>query len=736
MENNFGQLLNNANSWTLQQDAQLRACLESFTKNVAGSMDDLDSLKRNLDFESETLRLRLENIHNNIAFLKMTKFIDERIMDVVSENHAKSVTPDSKKPLNRAAHREETTNAIKAAVKEGLKLVQERYNQFDNAMYRPKEYYTDRKLHPIIGSAEFKSALSADNHEPIRGSVSEQKETAQIPPAPRIPPPPPILKQTSILPSTQQVKPIETGTRGVSQPSPAQSEVVSTITDITDSKSINSVSESSEETSHQNQIKPVHTVVTSATSSSQKSEVIVTRALPEPRKALLEQLSKVVSEKSDSQSRSLFSSSSEDEDKSVPTTKHPITTSKRPGQSLSDTKSLSDNLPEYSKTSSEKPVLSTPLVDTKNESLFASSSEEEMPKPVLKSFDMNFENKLAAAIKHGPPVMRPNRPGSESISRRPVSTSALPQTSDELKPKLDEDENANRPSYRASVPPRTSISTNEELGPSSVASRIAQIGNKIPLGMKRPNPVKSDVTNLDSQKAEHPGPPLPSTVKERPKGPIRRVPTNLRRPVVLAGSNDQTTTTSTLPPLSIKTENIAVQHSDDTGPETCSKLLPQKPSPKSPPQTLPKTQKAEKNDSNEESQSHSDTKSPEKKSIRVSMPKQNPVLTQKSPAKPAPATVADSVKATDLPNKVSSNLSSKSKVKSIFDSTSSEDDDLGLSSKTKLSQTRTTLSTASRTHSAATKQPTKSGNAGSSLAKTEQRAKPRKGLFDDSDSDT
>ncbi|KAI1712730.1 WASH complex subunit 2 [Ditylenchus destructor] len=650
MENNLAQLLNNANSWTLKQDALLRACLECFTKNVAGSMDDLDSLKRNLDFESETVRLRLENIHSKIAFLKMTKFIDERILDVVSENHAKSVTPDSKKPLNRAAQREQTTNAIKAAVKEGLKLVQERYDQFDNAMYRPKEYYVDRKLPPIIGSAEFKNALSAGTHEQLRGTVLEQKEPTQVQPAPKIPPPP-ILKQTSMLPSTQQVKLIETETRGISQLSPAQSDVILTITDITDTKSISSVSESAE--SAQNQIKSVHTVVTpaAATGVTQQSEVIITRALPEPRKALLEQISKVVSEKSDSQNRSLFSSSSEDEDKSVPSTKHPISTSIQPRQSLSDTKSLSDNLPESSKTPSEKPLTSTSLLDTKKELLFASSSEEEMPKPVLKSFDMNFENKLAAAIKHGPPVMRPNRPGNESINRRPVSTSALPQPSEDLKPKLDEDENANRHSFRASVPPRTGISTNEELGPSSVASRIAQIGNKIPVGMKRPNPVKSDLPNLESQKEEHPGPPLPTTIKERPKGPIRRVPTNLRRSVVLAGSNDQTTTSSTLAPISIKAENIAEQRSDDTGYETSTKLLPQKPSPKSAPQTLPKSQKEEKNDSNEETQSHSETKSPEKKSIRVSMPKQDPMLTKESPAKSAPTTAATSVKATDLPNK-------------------------------------------------------------------------------------
>uniref|UniRef100_A0A915EBY4 Uncharacterized protein n=1 Tax=Ditylenchus dipsaci TaxID=166011 RepID=A0A915EBY4_9BILA len=306
--------------------------------------------------------------------------------------------------------------------------------------------------------------------------------------------------------------------------------------------------------------------------------------------------------------------------------------------------------------------------DKKQGLLFTSSSEseeDEMSKPVMKSFDANFSDRLAAAIKQGPVAMRSTRE-SDGLSKRPVSMSSVPAG----KGGEAGDRGSVGNSLRASVPRTTnsSVSSNEELGPSSVASRISQIGDKIPIGVGRTSaankkPVEDEQSNVNQAKPVI----LNDTAKDRPKGPARRAPSTLRKP---DSSTENATTDSGKPPLAVRTEEKQAVNTPKVSVKTST-------------------------------QSEKDLMSSLKATI-----------------KPSTTGLAPTAVQPDF---------NKAKIKSIFDSSSSGDDELASS------KSATTTKTTAKLPNTQAK-PALFASTTTSGA-TKSVAKPKKSLFEDSDSE-
>lgn len=149
--------------------------------------------------------------------------------------------------------------------------------------------------------------------------------------------------------------------------------------------------------------------------------------LPELTSALLKRESRETENPKNNQ-RKLFSSSSDEEEENFskekpllpPSSLKSAVKAVKPFPKLAvepvefETANVHPIIATSSSTFESKPLpLASPStsLSNKKESLFASSSsseeKEEMPKAVLKALDAKFSDKLTAAIKHGPPTMRP-----------------------------------------------------------------------------------------------------------------------------------------------------------------------------------------------------------------------------------------------------------------------------------------------------------------------------------------
>lgn len=125
MEDILNVLLKKRKTWTLYEDSQLRLYLENQMNLYETTSKDIDNCMDELDSECKRLSLRLETIHSNISALKFSKSIIERIADVSPERNKEP------KKADNLSNDEKTKAVLQKVVSEGIKFVEKYFKEVD-----------------------------------------------------------------------------------------------------------------------------------------------------------------------------------------------------------------------------------------------------------------------------------------------------------------------------------------------------------------------------------------------------------------------------------------------------------------------------------------------------------------------------------------------------------------------------------------------------------------------------